>query len=331
MNNGQSIVLGSYVHGNSWLHKLDPRIKFLSIILLITTVFLIPISADLYRSILPVIIIFLLTLSILLSARLPIFKILRSFRQVVFLLLFTLILQVIQNKEGSFLFSIDFSVSTLALIFAPFFFIIYIFIKKYIHPYLLFITNLLKWALIISLFMIIIPTTFQTYTLSVHEDALLRVLFLVIRILSTLLISSLYTTTTSTIAMCFAIESLLSPLKKVKVPVSSIAMMFSLTFRFIPTIANELNLILRAQAARGLDFKEAKLFKKISQVIALLIPLFVIAFKKADDLAVAMISRGYNLDAKRTSIDVYKISIIDIFYSILIICVLVAGISLRFI
>ena len=107
------------------------------------------------------------------------------------------------------------------------------------------------------------------------------------------------------------LESLLSPLKKIKIPVGEFAMIISLTLRFIPMLYQETNKIMKAQASRGVDFTEGSLKSKINQIISLLIPMFVMSFNKAEDLANAMETRGYVVGAKRSRLDVLKLKVKD--------------------
>lgn len=111
----------------------------------------------------------------------------------------------------------------------------------------------------------------------------------------------------------YGIEALLKPLKVIKVPVDIIAMMLSLTLRYIPTLLGETEKIMKAQASRGVDFKESKFKDKVIQIISLLIPVFVISFKRAEDLGNAMEVRGYVIGQKRTKIDQYSIGFVDVF------------------
>jgi energy-coupling factor transport system permease protein len=127
----------------------------------------------------------------------------------------------------------------------------------------------------------------------------------------------------------YGIEALLKPLKIVKVPVDMIAMMLSLTLRYIPTLLIETEKIMKAQASRGVDFKESTFKEKISQVISLLIPVFVISFKRSEDLGNAMEVRGYVIGQKRTRIDEYIISLRDILTIIISIMILGAIIYTR--
>ena len=125
------------------------------------------------------------------------------------------------------------------------------------------------------------------------------------------MLTSLLTFTTMTTDINDGLEGILFPLKWVKVPVDVLTMMVSLTLRYIPTLLIETDKIMKAQASRGVDFKEASIKDKVTQVISLLIPVFVISFKRAEDLANAMEVRGYVIGQKRTKIDVLKIKITD--------------------
>jgi len=102
------------------------------------------------------------------------------------------------------------------------------------------------------------------------------------------------------------IESLLNPLKRIKVPAHDIAMMMTIALRFIPTLADEMDKIMKAQKARGADFDTGSLVKRAKSLIPILVPLFVSAFKRADELATAMESRCYRGDINRTKMKVMK-------------------------
>src|SRR5699024_2009650 len=118
--------------------------------------------------------------------------------------------------------------------------------------------------------------------------------------------------TTTPIEITDAIETLLHPLKKIKFPVHELALMMSISLRFIPTLMQETDKISKAQASRGLDFKTGPLKERIKAIIPLLIPLFVSAFKRAEDLAMAMEARGYHGDVGRTKLRELKIKQRDI-------------------
>jgi len=117
-----------------------------------------------------------------------------------------------------------------------------------------------------------------------------------------MLISGTYilTYTTSPILLTDGLERLMSPLKKIKFPVHELAMMMSIALRFIPTLIEETEKIMNAQKARGADFESGKLIERAKALIPILIPLFVSAFRRADELAVAMECRCYHGDNGRT-------------------------------
>ena len=123
--------------------------------------------------------------------------------------------------------------------------------------------------------------------------------------------TSVLTLTTSPIMLTDAIEAVLSPLKLIKVPAHEIAMMMSIAIRFIPTIAEEADKIIKAQKARGADFESGNIIMRAKAMIPLLVPLFVSAFRRADELATAMDSRCYHGGANRTRMKQMKLCKID--------------------
>ncbi len=132
-----------------------------------------------------------------------------------------------------------------------------------------------------------------------------------LRIIFMLIGGSLLTFTTSPILLTDAIERLMGPLKKIRVPVHEIAMMMTIALRFIPTLIEETNKIMNAQKARGADMEQGNLVQRIRALIPILIPLFVSAFKRADELALAMESRCYTGGEGRTRMKVMKMSARD--------------------
>lgn len=128
-----------------------------------------------------------------------------------------------------------------------------------------------------------------------ENSALIFMRFILIIFFSTLL-----TLTTAPLELSDAFESLMGPLKKVKVPVHEISLMLSISLRFVPTLMDETEKIMNAQRSRGVDFGEGSIIQKIKAVIPLLIPLFVSSFKRADELATAMEARGYQGGEGRT-------------------------------
>ena len=134
-----------------------------------------------------------------------------------------------------------------------------------------------------------------------------------LRVFAIIIASTTLTLTTKPTDLTNAIEWILSPLEKIKIKTSIFAMMISIALRFIPTLFNETNKILNAQASRGVDFNEGKLGEKIKQVVSLLVPMFVISIKRAEDLADAMEARGYIPGEKRTKLVVMKCNVLDYF------------------
>lgn len=136
--------------------------------------------------------------------------------------------------------------------------------------------------------------------MSITSVGIIQAIYLILRFAYIITISTVLTVTTSTLQLADAIESLMKPLKAIKVPVNQIAMMISIALRFIPTIMNEVHTIMNAQRARGMDFSEGHLIQRAKKLVPVMIPLFLASFKRAEDLAVAMEARGYDPNAPRT-------------------------------
>jgi energy-coupling factor transport system permease protein len=306
MNN---ITIGQYIPGDSWLHKLDPRIKLLSLVVLLVATFVIPISSEL----IPLVsmgVIFLGVMALTFSTGIPIRKVLNGLRPIVFLLTFTFIIQVFYVKSGEILASIPMYISLTSILAIIIFIVFYQWSKKYVRFKIIYFFAAVLMVFVLQAYLPYV--TFTTYTLDIHTDGLMRALFIFVRITNVIIMTSLLTFTTMTTDLNFAIEALLRPLKVVKVPVDVMAMMLSLTLRYIPTLLGETEKIMKAQASRGVDFKESKFKEKVVQIISLLIPVFVISFKRAEDLGNAMEVRGYVIGAKRTKVDEYRIGFSDI-------------------
>ncbi len=137
-------------------------------------------------------------------------------------------------------------------------------------------------------------------------EGLLRAFFMLVRILLLVTCTFLLTYTTSPIALTDGLESLLSPLKKIKVPVHELAMMMCIALRFIPTLIEETDKIMSAQKARGADFETGKLMDRVKALIPILVPLFISAFRRADELATAMECRCYQGGEGRTKMKLLR-------------------------
>ena len=308
MNN---MTIGQYIPGNSWLHHLDPRIKMMSLIMLLISIFLIPIQGnqvDLFM----LAGYLLLTILLIMSSQIPILKVLQGLRPILFLLTFTVLIQILivtPNEKVALTQSVTFylSWSSIGVLFVWFMF--YQWSKKWIRFKTLYFL-LSVFVVFFIQYMLPFGNVFD-YEVVLYEETVLRALFIFFRIVIIIMLTSLLTFTTMTTDIKDGLEGILLPLKWMKVPVDVLAMMVSLTLRYIPTLLIETNKIMKAQASRGVDFKEASLKEKVTQVISLLIPVFVISFKRAEDLANAMEVRGYVIGQKRTKIDVLKIKHTD--------------------
>jgi energy-coupling factor transport system permease protein len=136
--------------------------------------------------------------------------------------------------------------------------------------------------------------------LEVHEGGLRMGLFLALRILLLVSAAGLLTATTAPVALADGIEDLLSPLRRLRFPAHEVAMMMTIALRFIPTLHEEAQKITKAQAARGADFSEGSPIRRVRAMLPVLVPLTIGAFRRADELAEAMESRGYRGGEGRT-------------------------------
>jgi energy-coupling factor transport system permease protein len=320
MNN---IVIGQYIPGNSWIYKIDPRVKMVALIVLMVATFLL-------NSFYLMLIMFGLMLIMFLTTRVPFLKMLRGLKPLMFLLTFTFVIQILGgtiSESAKPLFTTDMFLSASSITIIVLITIIYFALKKYI-PFRVI------WFFIFVFLIFFVQAVLPygpayKYTLTIYDEALLRTGFLVLRIIIIVILSSLLTFTTMPTDITNGIESLLKPLKIIRFPVSELAMMLSLTLRFIPTLLDEANKIIKAQASRGVELSESKFKEKITQVVSLLIPLFVVSFKRAEDMANAMDVRGYVVGANRTKIDVMRMRFSDYFSLVVVLGILTVTILLR--
>ena len=304
MNN---ISFGQYVPGNSWIYKLDPRSKMLFTIALIVLIFLIP---DFYAMVVALGVVLL----ILLSTGIPFLKVLKGLKGIMFLMIFTAIIQLAYttSTEELPLYSFEMSLGLFQILIILGLLILYIFTKKYVKLsaiyflVILFLAFCFLWDNPFEKFSWNFNLSFARWDFNVYKVGLNKVGFIVIRIVLMILITSLLTLSTMPTDINNALEWLLHPLTYIKIPVGVISTLLSLTLRFIPTLMQEANKIMNAQASRGVDFKSANLGRKVAQITSLLIPMLVISFKRAEDLALAMEARGYVVGAKRTKVDLLK-------------------------
>jgi len=149
------------------------------------------------------------------------------------------------------------------------------------------------------------------FGINITLEALQRAFFMILRILMLITGTFLLTYTTSPIALTDGLESLLSPLKKVKFPVHELSMMMCIALRFIPTLIEETDKIISAQKARGADFESGSLMDRAKALVPILVPLFISAFRRADELATAMECRCYQGGEGRTKMKLLHYTSLD--------------------
>lgn len=149
-------------------------------------------------------------------------------------------------------------------------------------------------------------------TLKITLEGLIQSVIIAVRLSLIVILGSILTLTTTPISLTDGMESLLRPLKKLKVPVHEMSMMMSIALRFIPTLMEETDRIIKAQASRGADFDTGNFFERAKSFIPVLIPLFVSAFKRAEELATAMESRCYRGGIGRTRMKQLAFTSVDV-------------------
>ena len=258
----KDVTLGQFFPGNSFLHKADPRIKL--VVLVVYMVF-----ARLAQNAASLALVLGVTVALAVSSRIRFSVLLRSLKPVIFVLLFTGAINLFFTTGE---------------------------------------TPLVEWGI-----------------LTIYPEGIRPAVFMMVRLVCLVAGSSiLLSYTTSPLALTDAIESLFGPLRKIGVPVHEFAMMMTIALRFIPTLIEETDKIISAQKARGADFDGGGLLKKAKALIPVLIPLFVSAFRRADELAEAMECRCYRGGEGRTKLKVMKSRVSDYLFLLLFIALCVA-------
>ena len=160
---------------------------------------------------------------------------------------------------------------------------------------------------ILNLFMIPGDVLVKWGFLTITEQGLHTAVFMGIRLVLLIIVASMLTLTTKPINLTDGIESLLKPFEKVGLPAHDLAMMMTIALRFIPTLLEETDKIMKAQQARGADFETGNIIRRAMSLIPILVPLFISAFRIAQDLAMAMESRCYGGSGKRTRMNAVKL------------------------
>ena len=258
----KDITLGQYFPGRSVVHRLDPRTKLIMLIVYIVALF----CAASWISY-GVMFVFLAT-TIAIST-IPLKAILRGMKPLLFILIFTGILNIFFTSGEQLLVSF--------------------------------------WGI------------------NIYAEGLIRAFFMMIRILMLITGTFLLTYTTSPISLTDGLESLLSPLKVIRLPVHELSMMMCIALRFIPTLIEETDKIMSAQKARGADFENGNLMQRVKALVPILVPLFISAFRRADELATAMECRCYQGGDGRTKMKLLRFHRND-FLTLLLGAFLLAGV-----
>ena len=244
----KDITLGQYFPGNSPIHRLDPRTKLILLIVYIVALF----SAQNWVS---YAVMFGFLAVVIAISQIPLKAIVRGMKPLVFILVFTGVLNVFFTGGETVLVSF--------------------------------------WVITITL------------------EGLIRAFFMVMRILMLITGTFLLTYTTSPISLTDGLEALLGPLKKLHLPVHELAMMMCIAMRFIPTLIEETDKIMSAQKARGADFESGNLMDRVKALVPILVPLFISAFRRADELATAMECRCYQGGDGRTKMKLLRYKLLD--------------------
>ncbi len=163
--------------------------------------------------------------------------------------------------------------------------------------------------------------------LKITKEGIRFAVFMVLRLTFLIFGTSLLTLTTSPISLTDGMERLLSPFSKIGLPAHELSMMMSIAMRFIPTLMEETDKIMKAQAARGADFESGSLVRRAKAMVPILVPLFISAFRRADELATAMECRCYHGGNGRTSLNELKLGKSDA-VAVLVVCALIASVIL---
>ena len=181
-------------------------------------------------------------------------------------------------------------------------------ILKSLKPLLFFII----FTAVINLFLTKGEIVASFWIFKITKEGIALTVKMALRLILLVSGTSILTYTTSPIVLTDGIEKLLSPLSKIGVPTHEIAMMMTIALRFIPTIIDETDKIMKAQSARGSDFESGNLIRRAKALIPILVPLFISAFRRADDLAVAMECRCYHGGKHRTKLKTIKMTGLDL-------------------
>ena len=167
---------------------------------------------------------------------------------------------------------------------------------------------------------------FRLWIFEITDEGIFKGILISLRLILLIALSSLLTFTTSPLKLTDAMEKLLSPLSRFGVSAHELAMMMTIALRFIPTLLEETDKIIKAQSARGVDFESGNIFQKAKSMVPILVPLFLSAFRRADELAMAMEARCYRGGEGRTHMKKLQITSLD--YTAIFIVLIFFGITI---
>lgn len=198
-------------------------------------------------------------------------------------------------------------------------------IAKSIKP----IIPIVVFTAILNLFFVNGTVLWEFWVIRITYEGIRIAVIMAVRIICLIAGATLLTYTTSPIELTDGIERLLSPLKKIHFPVHELAMMMTIALRFIPTLIEETDKIMSAQKARGADFESGSLIQRAKALVPILIPLFISAFRRADELALAMECRCYRGGEGRTRMKQLKLEWIDFWGCFVVVFVFAAMIAIN--
>ncbi|MDD3112986.1 MAG: energy-coupling factor transporter transmembrane component T [Candidatus Izemoplasmatales bacterium] len=317
----KNIVIGQYVPGDGFLYRLDPRTKLIAVIILMVAVFLL-------ETIIELVVAFGLVILLLIAGKISIVRVAKGLKPLFVLLLFTFFFQILFNKEGTLLVEEILSLNPANLGLGLLLTVLWRLLARFgkFKTILLFLWIAGIYCL---LRYVAIAPQWTTFSLQIHEKGIEMSVFVVIRLLIIISLSTIMTLTTKPTDLTQGLEKLMRPLKVIGIKSDDFALIISISLRYIPTILDEANKIMAAQASRGADFSEGGLKEKIKQVISLLVPMFIIAFKRSEELADAMESRNFVPGKKRTRIHELSFGWKDAVTSVVILLCLAASITLK--
>ena len=256
-----SITLGRYTPRDTFIHRLDPRLKIISLIILMVAIFISYSTFEMTFLMGGILLIFIILLAFVSGTSFK--SLFKSLRAMWFLIVFLLLINILVKPKDA------------------------------------------------------VNIAFSIGSLDIYWESIFQSLKIILRLFLMVSLTMILTTSTKPLDLTYALEWYMKPLKLIKFPTHEVAMTISIALRFIPTLLNEVERIMKAQTSRGVDFKHGKISSRFKAIISLIIPLFISSFQRAEELADSMEARGYNPRAKRTTYHHLKFSFNDLLAFIL--------------